>query len=67
MVVLRESDEYQLNQGSLMASGMFNISTTDNKFVSIWFDKHTKDELLACDDILFIERAKNLIDISFVD
>jgi len=46
MNILREEHGVQLNEGDLMAKGLFNL-TDDKGNVSIWFDEETKDELLS--------------------
>ncbi len=65
MVVLREVNGIQLNEGNLMANGLFNVSTDDD--CSFWFDHETRDELMDCDDEAFQERCEELIAESLVD
>lgn len=65
MVVLREVDGIKLNKGSLMANGLFNVSTEDD--VSFWFDFEQRDELMNMSDEDFVERSEELIAESLVD
>ena len=60
MIFIREFNGIQLNEGNMMASGLYNVSTIDD--VSLWFDDVIKDELMECDDDDFEERAKELIE-----
>ncbi len=59
MNVLREHNGFQLNEGNLMANGLFNVSTDED--VSLWFDSETKDELMECDEDDFQEKCEELI------
>ena len=61
MIVLREVQGFVLNEGSLMAAGLFNI-TAPNGDVSNWFDSEMKDELINCDDSTFISVAIEILD-----
>jgi len=65
MEILREVDGIQLNEGNLMANGLFNVST--DKDVSFWFDAETRDELLECSDEEFKEKSEKLFEESLVD
>lgn len=65
MIVLREFNGFKLNKGSLMANGLFNVSTEDD--VSFWFDAETRDELMDCSDEEFQEKCEKLIEESLVD
>ncbi len=65
MKVLREVNGIELNEGSLMANGLFNVSTDNDS--SFWFDAETKDELMECSDEDFIEKSEELIANSLVD
>lgn len=60
MNVLRQTQGYRLNEGNMMASGLFNISTGEGKDtkVSLWFDEDTKDDLLSMSDDEFVHDAK---------
>jgi hypothetical protein len=60
MKVLREVNGIKLNQGNLMAQGLFNISDENNK-VSFWFDDETAQEMLNMTDEEFINDANELI------
>lgn len=59
MVVLREVNGIQLNEGDLMAKGLFNVSNGDE--VSLWFDGETKDELMESTDEEFVEKCEELL------
>ena len=65
MNILRTVNGIDLNEGNLMANGLFNISTDDN--VSFWFDVDTKDELMSYTDKEFQEKSESLIAESLVD
>ena len=65
MNVLREVNGVKLNEGNLMANGLFNVSTDED--VSFWFDAETKDELMDCSDEEFQEKSEELIAESLVD
>jgi len=65
MNILREFNGFELNEGGLMANGLFNVSTDED--VSFWFDAETKDELMDCDDEEFQEKCEKLIAESLVD
>jgi len=60
MKVLREVNGIKLNQGNLMAQGLFNISDENNK-VSFWFGDETAQEMLNMTDEEFINDANELI------
>jgi hypothetical protein len=51
----------ELNEGSLMAKGLFNL--TYGHIVSMWFDIETKDELMELSDDEFIKRANELLNL----
>ena len=64
MNILRETQGFKLNEGNMMSSGLFNISTgegNDTK-VSFWFDEDTKDDLLSMSDEEFVHDAKAYIE-----
>ncbi len=65
MNILRAVNGFELNEGSLMANGLFNVSTDND--VSFWFDAETKDELMDCSDEDFQEKCEELIAESLVD
>ena len=65
MKVLREVNGFKLNEGNMMANGLFNISKDDK--VSFWMDAETAQEMLnmtddefISDSIALIEHAENL-------
>ena len=60
MKVLREVEEFKLNQGNLMANGLFNVSDKNNN-VSFWFDSETAEEMLNMNDAEFINDSIHLI------
>jgi hypothetical protein len=60
MKVLRQVNNVQLNEGSLMAKGLFNLSK-DNK-VSLWFSSEDKDDFMAMSDEEFYAEASAVID-----
>jgi hypothetical protein len=62
MNILRETQGFKLNEGNMMSSGLFNISTSDDTSVSFWFDEETKDDLLSMTDDEFLHDAKALIE-----
>jgi hypothetical protein len=63
MKVLRQVNDIRLNEGNLMAKGLFNLAlVTDNVVaVSVWFDEEEKDRLLALSDEEFEKEAKEII------
>lgn len=63
MKILRQVNNIQLNEGSLMAKGLYNLAlVTDNVVaVSVWFDEEEKDRLLALTDEEFESEAKRII------
>jgi hypothetical protein len=63
MNVLRQVNDIRLNEGNLMAKGLFNLAlVTDNVVaVSVWFDEEEKDRLLALSDDEFTNEAKEII------
>lgn len=70
MRVLRQVGEVKLNEGSLMAAGLFNVSdnelmaSTKDKGVSNWFCDEVRDDLLSVSDERFVVLAKRIIEIS---
>lgn len=70
MNVLRQVGKFKLNEGSLMANGLFNVSDdelmaqTKDKGVSNWFCDEIRDELLKADDETFVKKAETIIRIS---
>lgn len=70
MKVLRQVGDIKLNEGSLMAQGLFNVSDevllseTKDKGVSNWFCDEIRDDLLSVSDERFVVLAKRLIELS---
>ena len=64
MNILRQTQGYSLNEGNMMASGLFNISIGEGEDtkVSFWFDEDTKDDLLSMSDDEFVHDAKAYIE-----
>jgi hypothetical protein len=60
MKVLREVGDVQLNEGSLMAKGLFNLSKAGK--VSLWFSSEDKDDFMAMTDEEFYVEASAVID-----
>ena len=69
MNILRQVNKIQLNEGSLMAKGLFNLAFVNENVVavSVWFDEEEKDELMALTDEEFDSRAKEIIANSNID
>lgn len=63
MNVLREVEGFKLNQGNLMANGLFNISDKNDN-VSFWFDSETAEEMLNMNDADFINDSIAMINYS---
>ena len=62
MNVLRNVEGFELNQGTGMANGLFNISHTEKpNYLSSWFDRDTKKELLECTDAEFVTLCNDLV------
>jgi hypothetical protein len=62
MEVLRKVGDIELNKGSLMANGLFNLSDGDE--VSLWFDEETKDDLMSMTDDEFFDEARVMIELA---
>lgn len=60
MKVLREVGGIQLNEGSLMAEGLFNLSKAGK--VSLWFSSEDKDDFMGMTDEEFYAQASLVID-----
>jgi hypothetical protein len=58
MVVLREVNNIQLNEGDGMAKGLFNLSNEDSGALSLWFDGDVKDSLMKLSEDEFIEESR---------
>lgn len=62
--VLRKIGQFELNEGSGMAKGLYNVTNSilleyaKDKGISLWFDEETKDLLMRCSEKEFIQRAK---------
>ena len=69
MKILKQVGNIQLNEGSLMAKGLYNLAlVTDNVVaVSVWFDEEEKDRLMALTDEEFESEAKRIIAQSNID
>lgn len=69
MKILKQVGNIQLNEGSLMAKGLYNLTlaTDDAVAVSFWFDEEEKDRLLALTDEEFESEAKRIIAQSNID
>lgn len=63
MNILRQVKNIELNEGSLMASGLYNLALVNDRVVavSVWFDEEEKDRLLALSDSDFFNEAKEII------
>lgn len=63
MKILRQVNNIQLDEGSLMVKGLYNLAlVTDNVVaVSVWFDEEEKDRLLALTDEEFESEAERII------
>jgi hypothetical protein len=60
MNVLRQVNDVQLNEGSLMAKGLFNLSKGDK--LSLWFSSEDKDDFMVMNDEEFYAEASAVID-----
>lgn len=60
MEVIRQTNLYELNKGSLQARGLFNISSKTNNSLSLWFDNETKNKLIKMNDKQFNSTCKKL-------
>ena len=69
MNVLRQLNNVKLNQGNLMANGLFNLSFEQGNVVAVsnWFDQETADRLLVLNDAEFLHQAKDMIAESNID
>lgn len=69
MNILRQVNNVKLNQGNLMANGLFNLSFEQGNVIAVsnWFDQETADLLLALNDAEFFHQAKNMIAESNID
>jgi hypothetical protein len=60
MVVVRQVNDIQLNEGNLMAKGLFNLSKGGK--VSLWFSSDDKDDFMAMSDEVFYAEASSVIE-----
>jgi hypothetical protein len=60
MKVLRKVGNVELNEGNLMAKGLFNLSK-DGK-VSLWFCSEDKDDFMDMTDDDFFAEASGIIE-----
>lgn len=69
MNILRQVNKIQLNEGSLMAKGLYNLALIDGNLVavSVWFDEEEKNRLMALSDEEFEGQAKEIIAQSNID
>jgi hypothetical protein len=67
MNVIKQVGNIQLNQGNLMANGLFNLTNTETKQVSYWFDHRTKNELMELNDEAFISEANEQFKTAEID
>jgi hypothetical protein len=63
MNVLRQVNKVKLNQGSLMANGLFNLSLEEDNVIEVsnWFDEETKERLMNLADAEFFHQGKDMI------
>jgi len=70
MQVIRKVGDYQINEGSGMAKGLFNITDKSNDEsliataqmrVSDWLDTQTKDELMQLSDADFQTECETIL------
>ena len=56
--VLRQVNEYQL-----YIHGLMNVyAVSDNNNTSLWFDNHTKNDLMMLNDDEFVQECEEMID-----
>lgn len=67
MNVIKQVGNITLNQGNLMASGLFNLFNKETNQVSYWFTDDTKDELVNMNDNDFIIEAEAQFEIASQD
>lgn len=58
--VIYQLGNYQVNRGSGMANGMYNVSEINGDGLSFWFDEHYKDELIQLNAESFIDECKRI-------
>jgi hypothetical protein len=59
MKVLRQVNGFQLNEGTMMAQGLFNISKDDK--ITFWMDSETAEEMINMTDEEFISDSIALL------
>lgn len=62
MKVLRRMIGLTLNEGSLMASGLYNLYNDEDGNTSDWFDKDECERLLGLGDVEFYLEGIRMID-----
>jgi hypothetical protein len=60
MNVLRNVNGIKLNEGNLMAKGLFNLSNETSNELSFWFDVDTKDWLISLSDEDFLTESNRI-------
>lgn len=62
MDVIRRTKKYKLNKGSLQASGLYNVTSTDEEAteISLWFDAEEKRKLMNMDTKQFNAACKEM-------
>lgn len=58
MNVLKEVGAVQLNEGNLMAKGLFNLYNTETNQVSLWLDEEVKNAMMKLPDDIFLQVAR---------
>lgn len=58
MNVLKEVGAVQLNEGNLMAKGLFNLYNTETNQVSLWLDEGVKNAMMKLPDDIFLQVAR---------
>jgi hypothetical protein len=58
MKILRQVGDIDLNQGDLMAQGLYNLYNNETNQVSIWFDEDVKNAMLKLPEDVFLEVAR---------
>jgi len=58
MKVLRQVGDIDLNEGNLMAKGLYNLYNNETKQVSLWFDEGVKNAMMKLPEDIFLEVAR---------
>lgn len=58
MEVLRQVGDIDLNEGNLMAKGLYNLYNNETKQVSLWFDEEVKNAMMKLPEDIFLEVAR---------